>query len=201
MRYVIAIILLFICHPGMAAKHRHKRHHHSHHRIVHHAHNRHHRVAVHPAKPKVLTVDDLLSQEFEAQKGSLRAPVEGTPVHIDTAAIKYHVYQPTLGIDLNCKAGSCVRSVHEGVVSNVFSVDGDENKVVIVKHGNYFTVYNGVAHTAVKKGDQVSGNQELGTIAANDDGEPRLNFQIWKAAPGKSEKTKLDPEAWIIKNY
>jgi septal ring factor EnvC (AmiA/AmiB activator) len=150
----------------------------------------------------VLTVDDVLSQQFEARKGSLSLPVEGTMVHFDTAT-KYICYNPIVnsGIDIACRAGSCVRTVHEGTVSSIFSVDNDDKMVVIVKHGNYFTVYNSVAQTTVKKGERLTANQEIGTVAVNDDGEPRLNFQIWKAAPGNSKKEKQNPEVWVVKSY
>ncbi|WP_161499251.1 murein hydrolase activator EnvC family protein [Flavipsychrobacter stenotrophus] len=203
MRYAVAIILLFICGPSMA-KHRHKHHHRSshHHSVAHRSHHsRHHSAVVQHSKPKVLTEEDILSQQFEAQKGNLRLPVERV-VAKEIPVAKYHIqYHPVPGISINCHSGSCVRAVYDGVVSKIFSVDDNENKVVILQHGNYFTVYNGVTQTAVKTGDKITANQEIGTVAANDDGEPSLNFQIWKAGPKKAERTKLDPEVWIIKQY
>ncbi len=199
MRYFIAIVLLFICSPGFA-KHRHK--HHTQHRYSgHHQHSgRNRKAVVHKAAPRIITEDDILSEQFEAHKGNLLFPVE-TANPLISRFNKFSLDEVSGGVNISCRAGSCVRTVHEGTVSSVFSVDNDDKMVVIVKHGNYFTVYNSVANTAVKKGEKVKANQEIGTIAANDDGEPKLNFQIWKAAPGKVEKTKLDPEAWIIKSY
>ncbi len=201
MRYAVAIILLFICSPCMA-KHRHKHHHRGSHSVAHHSHHsRHHRAVVKHSAPKVLTEEDILSQQFEAQKGNLRLPVERVAGK-ESPVPKYQIkYDPVPGISINCHSGSCVRAVYDGVVTKIFSVDGNENKVVILQHGNYFTVYNGVTQTAVKTGDRITANQEIGTVAANDDGEPSLNFQIWKAGPKKAERTKLDPEAWIIKQY
>jgi septal ring factor EnvC (AmiA/AmiB activator) len=66
----------------------------------------------------------------------------------------------------------------------------------MVKHGNYFTVYNGLSTVSVKKGDEVNAKQALGNVSINDEGVPVIYFQIWKS-DGKKGNLKMNPEQWI----
>ncbi len=152
--------------------------------------------------PLYMTPNDIaLSNNFEGNRGKLYWPVEkgfitdhfGTHPH--PLAEKVMIDNP--GIDIRTSENAAIHSIFEGTVSSVFSTVGS-NQVVIVQHGNYFTVYNGLQSVSVKKDDHVSTNQVIGTVAKNDEGEPTVNFQIWKAAAGgKKGQTKLNPEQWI----
>lgn len=66
---------------------------------------------------------------------------------------------------------------------------------VIIRHGQYLTVYSNLVNVAVKKGDAVSVRQNLGTVFtdANDGHKTILKFQIWK------ESQKLNPEEWLAR--
>ena len=82
--------------------------------------------------------------------------------------------------------------MYEGVVSSIFRLDGYHN-IVIVRHGQYLTVYAGIDALTVKKGDKVKTGQTLGIVYSNqaDDNRTRLHFEI------RREKQKLNPAEWV----
>jgi len=97
------------------------------------------------------------------------------------------------GIDIRTSPNATIRAIFEGTVSSVFTVEGV--KIVLIQHGNYFTVYNNLATVSVSMGQHVSTLQNIGVVALNDEGEPTVKFQIWKSS-GKRQVT-LNPEAWL----
>ena len=96
------------------------------------------------------------------------------------------------GIDIQATPGADARAVFNGVVTRVFVVPGYNNSV-IVRHGNYLTVYSNLSQVYVKAGDTVSTRQALGKIYSDpEEGQATiLHFQLWK------EKTKLNPLPWL----
>ncbi len=66
----------------------------------------------------------------------------------------------------------------------------------MIKHGNFFTVYNCVANVWVRIDQQVSVKQAIGQVVNNDENIPTINFQVWKSI-GKGSPVKLNPEQWI----
>lgn len=94
------------------------------------------------------------------------------------------------GVNIQTKQGEGVRSVFNGEVSAVAFTPGMGN-TVIVRHGEYFTVYTGLKEISVKKGQQVSTNQEIGKVLSNSDGISELRFQIRKNFDA------LDPQEWL----
>ncbi|GAA4463138.1 peptidoglycan DD-metalloendopeptidase family protein [Nemorincola caseinilytica] len=156
-------------------------------------------------KPDVellLTPEDVeLAENFEGNRGRMYWPVEKGYI-TDHYGKHPHPLAPKViinndGIDIQTDENARVRCVFKGVVSTVFSVPGGNAKIVMVKHGNYCTVYNGLASVSVRAGDEVNAKQTIGTVAINDEGQPVINFQIWKAQ-GKGNAT-LNPELWIGK--
>lgn len=142
-----------------------------------------------------------LSNGFENNRGRLPWPVEkgfisqgfGTYKH----PIEEKVTLENYGIDITTNPGSSIRSVFDGVVTNVFFVAG-RNWNVIVSHGAYFTIYSGLVNVGVKKDQRVSTKTPIGTIGPNEEGNTVLNFQIWKV--GKNNATsKVDPAQWIAR--
>jgi septal ring factor EnvC (AmiA/AmiB activator) len=81
------------------------------------------------------------------------------------------------GIDITTDRGASVRSVYKGEVTGVFKVDGYEN-VVIIRHGEYLTVYSNLSSVSVSKGMSVNAKQKIGTVATDDEGKTCLNFQV-----------------------
>ena len=151
--------------------------------------------------PLMMTPTDIaVANSFEGNKGKLYWPVaqgyitDRFGTHASPLAAK--VIVENYGIDIRTAANAAARAVYEG---NVSSVIGDEgSKIVIIQHGNFFTVYNNLASVSVSKGQHLNTLQNIGTVATNDEGEPTIKFQIWKAG-GKGAPQKLNPELWIGK--
>jgi murein hydrolase activator len=129
-----------------------------------------------------------LSLKFEANKGKYPMPVNG----IITSTFGEHIH-PVLknvkvnndGIEIAANEGEKVKNIHPGVVSQVLKIPGSNN-AVIIKHGEYFTVYSNLSSVYVKKGENVKTGQELGVPDSR-----LLNFQIWY------QNVKLDPQTWL----
>lgn len=138
-----------------------------------------------------------LSGSFVSNKGRLPYPVTGRYMVVGTFGEQQHqelkyVRTNNSGIDIRTNAGADARAVFKGVVTRVFVVPGYNNSV-IVRHGNYLTVYSNLSQVYVKAGDQVNTRQALGRIFSDpaDGNATILHFQLWK------EKTKLDPQPWL----
>lgn len=98
------------------------------------------------------------------------------------------------GIDIQTTPGTTARSVFNGVVTRVFVMPG-YNSSVIIRHGNYLTIYSNLSEVFVKAGDKVTTRQSIGRIYSDPEENNRtvLHFQLWK------ETTKLNPEPWLNK--
>lgn len=135
-----------------------------------------------------------LSASFESNRGRLPWPVEKGFIVAGYGRQKHPVAQNVMiennGIDIQTSAGATARSVFEGTVSKVFYVAGFGQNVLI-NHGGYFTVYNGLGTVSVAAGQKVQTKQAIGTVAPNEDGVPVLKFQVWKGA------NTQNPAAWI----
>lgn len=96
------------------------------------------------------------------------------------------------GIDAEVSSGASALAVYGGKVSGVYVLPG-YNTVVIVNHGNYYTVYGNISSPAVKVGDQVRAGQGLGRLAPDEDnsGSSSIHFEVWK------NREKLNPLDWI----
>ncbi|MDO5035419.1 MAG: peptidoglycan DD-metalloendopeptidase family protein [Porphyromonas sp.] len=138
-----------------------------------------------------------LSSNFAENRGKLPAPISG----YYTVIAPFGIYSPeglrnvrvnNSGIDIQGAQGAEARAVFDGVVTKIFVVEGYDNSV-IVRHGNYLTVYSNLTTVYVKTGDKVSTGQALGKLYSDPalGGATKLHFQLWK------ERTKLDPQLWI----
>lgn len=139
----------------------------------------------------------LLSDNFGSNRGKLPYPVTGRYTVVATFGEQQHselkyVRTSNSGIDIQTAPGADARAVFNGVVTRVFVVPGYNNSV-IVRHGNYLTVYSNLSQVYVKAGDAVSTRQALGKIYSDpEEGQATiLHFQLWK------EKTKLNPLPWL----
>jgi septal ring factor EnvC (AmiA/AmiB activator) len=136
------------------------------------------------------------SNGFENNKGKLSWPVSKGiitghfGVHQHPVLNKVEVKND--GIDISTDKGANVRAIYKGVVSGVFKVDGYEN-VVIIRHGDYLTVYSHLSKTTVNKGDEIGTEQSIGTAATNSEGDTYINFQVRLGS-----KTQ-NPTNWLTK--
>jgi murein hydrolase activator len=147
----------------------------------------------------MLTPTDMaLAANFEGNKGKLYWPVEKGYIS-DHFGTHPHPLAPKVlidnnGIDIQTDPNAAVRAVFDGTVTKIFSTAGS-SQVIMIEHGNYFTVYNGLESVSVKTGEHVTARQVIGHVANNDENVPTINFQIWKG--GKKSQMKLNPEQWI----
>lgn len=139
----------------------------------------------------------LVSKNFETNRGRLPWPVErgivlqgfGENPVAGTAGVT--IKNP--GIDIATGSGSEARAVFEGEVSTVIPIPG-ANRAVLVKHGQYFTVYSNLATVYVKAGQKISTKQALGKVADDaETGEAVLHFELWK------DTYNQDPTYWILR--
>ena len=136
-----------------------------------------------------------LSDNFGNNRGRLPYPVTGRHTVVATfgeqqhAQLKY-VRTSNSGIDIQSDPGADARAVFNGVVTRVFVIPGYNNSV-IVRHGNYLTVYSNLSQVYVKAGDSVATRQSIGKIYSDPEEGTVLHFQLWK------EKTKLNPLPWL----
>ena len=141
---------------------------------------------------KMSAEDIRLSTNFESNKGKLPIPITGQYRIVssfgtyDVEGLK-GVRLDNKGINIEGKAGAQARAIFDGEVSAVFSFGGTTG--VMVRHGSYISVYCNLAKASVKKGQKVSTKQVLGTLTSDN----TLQFQLRK------EKTKLNPELWLIR--
>jgi len=134
---------------------------------------------------------------FANMKGKLPMPLDrpatvAIPFGLQTHAEYSKVKMQNNGIDLETQPGASARAVHEGTVSMVIVMEGYHN-VVLLRHGEYLTVYAGLSDLAVRKGQHLNAGDRIGTVYVdhNDDNRTRLHFEV------RHEKEKLDPALWL----
>ena len=150
-------------------------------------------------EPPVATAaaDRALTGSFESNKGQLLFPVSGKyRVVRGFGRQKHpeleHVETENSGIDVEAVGGGKARAVFEGRVSEIFKQPG-YNTIVMVRHGNFLTIYANLSDISVKKGDTVKAGQTIGTIYPDpeEDGRSLLHFELRK------ERPELNPLQWV----
>ncbi len=139
----------------------------------------------------------VLSGSFENNKGKLLFPVSGSYKVVRPFGRQKHpelkyVQTENNGIDIETQPGAKARAVFDGKVSAVFRQDGF-NTIVMVRHGNYLTIYVNLSEIYVSTGDAVKANQPIGKIFSDPDDNNRtiLHFEVRK------EREKLNPQEWV----
>jgi septal ring factor EnvC (AmiA/AmiB activator) len=134
-----------------------------------------------------------LSNSFEENRNKFPWPAQGF-VSQRFGRQKHPVLKGIVlqndGINIQTAQGEKVRAIFSGEVRAVAFIPTLGNSVII-SHGDYFTVYSGLRDVALKKGQKVNVNQEIGQILVNAEGISELRFQIRK------NTTALDPELWL----
>ncbi len=137
-----------------------------------------------------------LSNSFVSNKGKLPWPTE-TGIISETFGVHRHpvlkkVRTKNNGIDILTSGNSEARAVFEGVIVSITTIS-NSNIAVIVKHGNYFTVYSNLDKVYVKRGDKVETKEIIGRIHTNLKGKTELHFEVWKGT------TIQNPSYWVLK--
>ncbi len=157
-------------------------------------------VITKPAKTDefALTAEDkALAASFTNNKGKLPWPVEKGMV-VKSFGTHQHPQFPNVttnssGVEIATSDNADVRSIFEGQVLSIQIIKG-ANKVLIIQHGDYLSVYSNLATVTVKKGDKVTTKQKIGTVAKSPtEGKTVLKFYIYQ------NKTKINPADWIYR--
>lgn len=144
------------------------------------------------------SADRALAKNFADNRGRLPFPVTG----LYTVVGKYGQYSveglknvrlDNKGIDIQTPAGSEARAIFEGEVTAVFQVPGSGLFNVLIRHGDYISVYCNLAAATVKVGDRVSTRQPIGPVYSDKGQGNRtvLHFQL------RRERNRLNPEHWL----
>ena len=145
---------------------------------------------------------DLTSEEFELtnnfveNKGKLPWPSEKGIISGTFGEHKHPVLKKVKirnnGVDILTNKGEMVRAIFNGTVISVRAIS-NTNTAIIIRHGEYFTVYSNLNKVFVKRGDKVQSKQEIGTVFTNpSDSKTELHFEIWKG------RSLLNPIYWIV---
>lgn len=141
----------------------------------------------------------LIGDNFQDNRGRLPWPVEKGIITahfgIHQHPVLKYVTEENKGIEITSKGKVIARSVFKGEVSAI-SVIAGANITVIIRHGNFLTVYSNLINVKVRKGDKVETSQDVGEVYVDSQGDNNavLKFMIFE------DKTALDPEKWIVNN-
>ncbi len=102
------------------------------------------------------------------------------------------IYVDNYGVGIQTNKDQKVKSVYDGKVLRVALVPGS-GTAVIVKHGQYFTVYSKMKNVKVKTGQTIKRGEIIGEVYTDNSGVSELEFQVWK------NSVKLNPEVWLKK--
>lgn len=136
-----------------------------------------------------------LTSSFRNQRGRLPWPVSSGVI---TSYFGKQAH-PTLkkiqitnnGIDIQTQQNAAVRAVFQGEVVTTQFIPG-HNYMVILRHGNYFTVYSNLESVSIKAGQTVGKEQNLGTVAMDrKSGKSEVHFEVWQ------DKVRLNPTDWV----
>jgi septal ring factor EnvC (AmiA/AmiB activator) len=142
--------------------------------------------------------EQALSNDFSGNKGKLPWPVEkghiigqfGKHPH----AVLKGVMVENNGVDIRSVPGAQARAIFGGTVVSVFYLPTTQN-CVIVKHGEFFTVYSNIETVTVKTNQTITIKQSLGTLHTDKNEDmTKVHLEIWKG------KDKMDPETWLAGN-
>lgn len=133
-----------------------------------------------------------LSSDFLGSRGSLPWPVTNGMVIEDFGNHTFgqNVTTENNGVDIKTAPGSQVRAVFSGEVAAVQNISG--SYAVLIRHGEYFTVYSNLRTVSVSKGQKVTLKQNIGTVITDPvDGTTEVHFEVRKGA------APMNPAGWL----
>ncbi|MFQ3675783.1 MAG: peptidoglycan DD-metalloendopeptidase family protein [Endomicrobiia bacterium] len=146
---------------------------------------------------KLTDAEIKLSAEFGQNIGKLPWPVVSGTIS-QPFGEQRHPYFPNVminnnGIDISVGKDDNCRAIFNGVVSKIIMLPGS-NAAILIRHGEYITVYSNIVDIQVKNGQEVKTGQIIGKAFRDaDTGNSTMQLQIWKGT------TKLNPENWLRK--
>ncbi|MFM2428516.1 MAG: hypothetical protein RL012_400 [Bacteroidota bacterium] len=137
-----------------------------------------------------------LTTPFRESRGKLPWPVKtgfiSRKFGINPHPVLFNVQVENLGIDIQTPKEAQAYAIFEGVVKAIAFVPG-MNRVVIIQHGVYHSVYAKLKHTTIKVGQHVKAHTPIGTVYTDAQGTTELQLQIWRGPQ------KLNPTWWLSK--
>lgn len=138
-----------------------------------------------------------LSSDFESNHGGLPWPVEKGIISNSFGEHPHPVLKQVKtknnGIDILTDENTEARAIFGGEVTRVMSIP-NYNYVVMIRHGEYLSVYSNLLEVYVTKGESVKTKQPVGKIYTDKkEAKTELHFELWKG------KTLLNPESWLAK--
>jgi septal ring factor EnvC (AmiA/AmiB activator) len=136
----------------------------------------------------------VLSSNFANNRGKLPWPVEsgfisrpfGTHPHPTLKGIT----EDNDGVDIQTTPNSNVRAVFDGEVIKIGTIPG-YGGTIVVRHGEFYTMYSKLKVISVKSGDKVTARQVLGQVYTNRDGVAEVHFETWKGLQ------PMNPSIWL----
>lgn len=138
-----------------------------------------------------------LSNSFSTNKGGLPWPVTkgliiskfGKQKHPVLAGVNIE----NNGIEIATEPQSACRSIFNGKVSSILTMPNG-TKVVMIRHGEYISVYSNLGEVFIEKGQKVGTKENIGVVyTSKQEGSTVINFQLWKSSQ------KLNPQLWLMK--
>ncbi len=144
--------------------------------------------------PELTEEAEALGADFSSSRGKLPWPVTKGVIcqpygEYEHPAIKGFMMNNN-GIEICANKGSQARSVFQGEVTSI-AISPTGGKLIIIRHGEYLSVYSNIGDVFVKQGDKVIIKQAIGTIL-DEDGKTSMNLQIWKG------QRTTDPSGWLF---
>ncbi len=134
--------------------------------------------------------DAKLSSSFLGSRGRMQKPAQGI-ITQGFGQQKFNnvtIFNP--GINIKTAPGANVYAVSGGKVSKVIYLVN--SYTIIIRHGEYFSIYSKLKNTSVAAGQEVTARQNVGTVATDlSEGITEMQFQIWKGG------TPVNPSGWI----
>ena len=146
------------------------------------------------------TEQKLVGENFSENKGRLPWPVEKGIITshfgIQKNPVLKYVEENNIDIEITSSGKVNARTVFQGVVARVFPIQG-ANMTVMIRHGNYFSIYTNIINVKVKPGEKVGIKQDIGDVYSD---PAASNNCVFKFMIFEEERKYLDPESWISKN-
>ena len=138
---------------------------------------------------------ELISTNFSENRGKLPWPVVKGFISLAFGKQKHpslkNIQITNNGIDIRSEPGAEVKAIFNGEVSGQAFIPG-YNNMLVLRHGNFRTVYARLEQIYVKKGEIIEKGQIIGKLAVENQ-RSELHFEIW------NEENKLNPESWLLK--
>jgi murein hydrolase activator len=147
------------------------------------------------SKPVLSNEALVLGSEFSGNRGRLPWPVDKGVIcetygeHEHPAIKGFMMFNS--GVEICTAKGAQARAVFEGEVTGI-AKSPTGGILVIIRHGEYLSVYSNIGEVFVKTGQKVKVKEVIGTVMYDEEEDKTsMNLQIWKG-----QKT-MDPSAWL----